>query len=451
MASNETSNLTFYLIAIVAGSLVGAIGTLFHWGSDYLLAVHRTFEANLPLGLHVGASAAVSAVLVAVAWVLVRRFAPEAAGSGVHEIEGAMEGLRPLRWQRVLPVKFAGGIMSIGSGLVVGREGPTIHIGSCICTALAMRLQLGKNERRGLMAAGAAAGLAVAFNAPVAAVLFVIEETRRQFPYTFRTYAGVILASLFAAFITEELAGAAPDLAITVAEKPVWHMVLFLALGGLIGVFGVVFNRTLLLTLNLFEWLRARVSIALPLAVGAITGALLAVLPNAVQGGEDLIGQIVVESHAAGYLLLLVAVRFGTTMTSYAVGVPGGIFAPILALATCTGLAFAALLNMTPLPEPVDPASMAVVAMAALFTSTVRAPMVGVVLVAELTGAYDLFLPLLAACAASHLTAQALGGQPIYEQLLERALARAPEAHEGKSVPVPAPAPASAAAPSVGL
>ena len=128
----------------------------------------------LSLALSVGSAA----LLTSGALFLVRRFAPEAGGSGVQEIEGGLEGLRALRWQRVLPVKFVGGLLALGGGLVLGREGPIIQMGGNLGKMIADCRDLPPPVERTLVAAGAGAGLAAAFNAPLSGILLVIEEMR---------------------------------------------------------------------------------------------------------------------------------------------------------------------------------------------------------------------------------------------------------------------------------
>jgi chloride channel protein, CIC family len=151
-------------------------------------------------------------------------------------------------------------------------------------------------------------------------------------------------------------------------------------------------------------------------------GALLVLLPQATTGGEALILLWVRERPGVVALLALAVARFGTSVASYSTGVPGGIFAPILSLAACVGLAFAGIVDLVLAPGDAMPSAFAIAAMGGLFTASVRSPLVGIVLTLELTGAYDVTLPLVATCLCASLAAHWLGGKPIYEQLLDRTL-----------------------------
>lgn len=431
----------FYLLAALCGGLTGVIGAGFHLAVDTLSVWPSWLVARFGSGVGtVVLAAGIAAVTLVAAFFLTRRIAPEAAGSGVQEIEGAMEGLREVRWRRILPVKFVAGVLSLSSGLVAGREGPTIHMGAAIAAAISERLRFQTAELRGLLAAGAAAGLAAAFNAPLAAILFIIEETRKQFAYTFRAYTGVIIASASSAIAMELVGGTAPQLRLDNAEMPLSMLPAFLALGVVLGGVGRVFNRTILFMLDWTAKTFRKVPFVPALVVGATVGALALILPQAVSGGELLIPGLVTGNLPLVTLLLLGVLRFVGAMVSYPVGVPGGIFSPMLTLATALGLIFALLMEaLLPLP-PLASAAFAIAAMGGLFSATVRAPLVGVVLAAELTGGYALILPLIVTCMTSNAVAQALGGRPIYELLLERTLRLSgqamPPSRGGVSAPV---------------
>ena len=206
------SDAGYFLKALLVGVLVGGLATGFHSGLEFFFTHYAALRMSLGTGfLPYLVSIAISALCVTGAFLLVQRVAPEAAGSGIQEIEGAMEDKRPLRWPRVLLAKFFGGLLALGSGLVLGREGPTIHMGAMTAEAISRSGSMTRNDHKGLLAAGAAAGLAAAFNAPLAAILFIVEETRRQFPFSYRTYMAVIIASILSAAITEELTRTGPD------------------------------------------------------------------------------------------------------------------------------------------------------------------------------------------------------------------------------------------------
>ena len=173
-------------------------------------------------------------------------------------------------------------------------------------------------------------------------------------------------------------------------------------------------------------------------------GALATVLPFAVGGGETLIPRMVVTELPILTLLLIAVVRFIGTMASYPVGVPAGIFSPMLAFATIVGLIAGTLIEMllTMAALPVPPligAAFAVAAMGGLFSATIRAPLVGVVLVVELTGGYELILPVIITCVTAHVVAEWLHGRPIYEVLLERSLRLAGHLPRAPSTTVSSP------------
>lgn len=417
------SDAAYFVKAALVGLLVGGLATGFHAGLEHLFAQYAALRSSLGSGaLPYVVSILISSICVAAAFLLVQRVAPEAAGSGIQEIEGAMEDRRPVHWPQVLIAKFFGGLLALGSGLVLGREGPTIHMGAMTAEALARSHKVSPADHKGLLAAGAAAGLAAAFNAPLAAILFIVEETRRQFPFGYRTYMAVIIASILSAAVTEQLTQTGPLLVVDVRYLPVWSYLLLALMGILLGVLGVFFNKALITVMDLFlkipkglRWLPA-------LAIGAVTGILLNAFPDATGGGEDLVHDLISSHYGVLALLLLTFLRFGGVLFSYASGVPGGIFAPMLSIATCAGLAFGVIAVETLPVEDDFRAACAVAAMGGFFAASVRAPLVGVVLVMELTGAYALIMPVLVTCTTASLTAHHLGGRPIYEQLLERTL-----------------------------
>jgi len=428
IVSGHGSDVIFYVAAIAVGAITGTLGTILHLGVDRLLAWPKMLQPILGIEgpSYCLATGAVAAIMVVISVWLVRTLVPEAAGSGVQEIEGAMAGVRKIRWARVLPVKFFGGFLSLGSGLVIGREGPTIHIGAAVSQAFSEWMRLPDRDGRALLAAGGAAGLAAAFSAPLASILFVIEETRRQFPYSLKSYTALMLSSVTSGIVTEAIAGRRPFMALSVPDISLLWFPAFIVLGFFLGILGVLFNHALIWSLDLSLTIGRRISYyVFPVVVGFVVGVLLIVQPEATMGGDNLAVRLIGENLPLTIIAIIVVSRFIMTMASYSTGVPGGIFAPILSLATAIGLLYGLLLSsVLPLPAGVE-ATFAAAAMGGLFSSTVRAPLVGIVLIAELTGAYSALIPTILTCLFANLIADWFGGRPIYEVLLERTLALA--------------------------
>nr|WP_272214268.1 chloride channel protein [Marinicella sp. W31]MDC2878910.1 chloride channel protein [Marinicella sp. W31] len=255
--------------------------------------------------------------------------------------------------------------------------------------------------------------------------------------YTFRTYMGIIVAAVLATVMTQVIGGTAPDFSMSVATPELWLLPAFVLLGGLLGVLGVGLNAGLMWTSALAARINARLSYLFPALVGLVVGALFIVMPLSVTGGEHVVTSL--ASHGAGLkmLLLLAVLRYLTMVTSYSTGTPGGIFAPMLALSMCAGLAFGGVLEGVLPHGTMAPLAFGMAAMGGLFSASVRAPVVGVALTLELTGSYTMVMPLIVTCVTANMAAEWIGGRPIYDQLLEKTLKQAgidPEAKGRDSV-----------------
>ncbi|MEA3642471.1 MAG: H(+)/Cl(-) exchange transporter ClcA [Lamprobacter sp.] len=410
-----------YLAALVVGVFAGLIGGAFHFLLDQAESSRDLLRGLLSAAPVPGwlLLMLLGALLLVAAMWLVRRFAPETAGSGVQEVEAILAGERTLRWQRVLPIKLIAGTFAVGSGLVLGREGPTIHMGAALGQFASERLVPRPGANRALIAAGAAAGLATAFNAPLAAIVFVTEELREHVEYRFATIQSVILACCAAVIVSGWMLDQGPDLPMPNLDMaPLHSLPLFLLLGVLIGALGMLFNRLLLGSVAAYRALGTQGAYAAAALTGLTLGALIWFAPATVGGGETLVENLLHGQPALFFLLALLAVRLLTTVGSYGLGLPGGIFAPMLALGTLCGAAFAALVSMMAPALALEPEVFAVAAMGALFAATVRAPLTGIILVIELTGAQALALPIILTCLSATFTAEGLGGRPVYSSLL---------------------------------
>lgn len=417
--------LALYLIAALLGVVTGILACAFQWLIAVLdEALTHVYSFLAQHGWSVALSSAViSMLMVYVAWFLVIRFAPEASGSGVPEIEGALLHERPVHWKRLLGVKFFAGVLSLSAKMVLGREGPTIQMGGNLGKMLADLFHLSLRRTDSLIAAGSAAGLAAAFNAPLAGVLFVMEEMRNQFNYSFTSFKVVIIACVSATMTLHALYGSGPAIQMDALPLPSLQSLWFFLLFGLIvGFVGLLFNKALMGIVSFLSPLSFQYRLAYVIAAGFLVGILAYYYPSSVGSGYQIINQALTMSPAFSSLCLLLVARFFTTMLSYSTGVPGGFFAPMLALGTILGLAAFHVLHYI-FPElTILPGMFAVAGMGALFASSVRSPITGVVLVVEMTQNYSLILPLMITCITATTVMQLANNAPIYTQLLHYTL-----------------------------
>jgi CIC family chloride channel protein len=408
--------------ALVVGVVAGLIASLFRIALQWCELTRIGLLERLPSGDAFALSLVVGAVGGGTGLWLVRRFAPEAAGSGIPQLKSVVMGRSQLHWTRVLPVKFLAGIAGIGGGLTMGREGPTIQMGGATGLMVSnwFRVKQGEGERKALISAGAAAGLAAAFNAPLAGLIFVLEElTGNLTPVVF---VASFLAAVAADVVCRVVTGETPVFALHGAPGPSLHALpLAAVIGAVAGLGGVLFNRSLLFSLGLYDRLRAWPPFVVGACAGIVVGVAAWIYP-AISGSGALLSERALSGGIAmRWMLILIAARFVLTLVSYGSGSAGGFFAPLLVLGSLGGLVVgAAIHNFLP-GWAAFPETFAVIGMGALLTATIRAPLTSIVLMVELTGKYDFTLPLLVACFAAYGIAEAMGDRPIYESLRERA------------------------------
>lgn len=409
-------------VAVLAGVVVGVIGGAFrwclqladHWRVDLVTWAH---DLPGPGWLVPIAAAAIGAALAAV----VVRWVPLSAGSGIQHVEAVYRGAARPPNLLLVPAKFIGGVLAIGSGLVLGREGPTVHMGAAIGADAARRGGLDDRDVRMMQTALGGAGLAVAFNAPLGGTLFTLEEATKS--VHLRTVLTTLFSAASAVACARLILGDQPDFHVDpVAAPSTGWIPVFIAFGLITGGLGALYSRLVLWFLDGVSAVPRIPAIAKAAAIGAVIGLVAFVDPRAVGGGDELTQLIVGGGALAlplalGYLL----VRAVAGPLSYAAAVPGGLFAPLLAVGALWGVLFVGGLNaLSPHENPSLVVPMAIVGMAAFFGAVVRAPATAIVLVIEMTATMSLVVPMLAATAAAVLAAELLKSPPIYDSLRAR-------------------------------
>ncbi len=420
--TKPTGTLWICVVATLAGVAIGFVGGAFRW----CLQVADRWRVELvdwahqlpgPGWLVPIAFAAAGATAAA----LVVRWIPLSAGSGIQHVEAVYRGAAEPPRLLLLPAKFIGGVLAIGSGLVLGREGPTVHMGAVIGTQAARRAGFADPDVRMMQTALGGAGLAVAFNAPIGGVLFTLEEATKSIQM--RTVLATLCAAGTAVACSRVLLGNHPDFQVEPIAAPALALIpVFVVFGLLTGALGAVYNRMVLAALDGVAAVPRLPMVAKATVIGALIGLAMFIDPRAV-GGGDTLTQLIVGGGALALpvALGLLAARVVAGPLSYASAVPGGLFAPLLAVGALWGVLFTGAVNMlwhSGAENLVVP--MAIIGMAAFFGAVVRAPLTAVVLVIEMTATTSLTVAMLAATAAAVLVAELLKSPPIYDSLRAR-------------------------------
>lgn len=418
-----SSIMSFVWRGIVVGIVSGVVVSLFRLAIELLfeevIAVYHQARLN-PLLL-----VPITLVSLLVVWLisLLVKSDPDIKGSGIPHIEGELKGLLRTDWWSVLWKKFLAGVCSISMGFMLGREGPSIQLGAMSAKGVAHFLKASRMETRAFIASGAAAGLSAAFNAPVAGLLFVVEEIYHHFSRM--VWVTALVASLVANFISLNIFGLTPVLSMN-QELPFLSLEqywVFILLGMFLGVMGFSYEKVILNFHRFYDFLGEKFQIP-PYAYGFI-GILFVIpigyfYPQLLGGGHRLILSLAQEQILLPTVFFYFVVRFIWSMISYSSGLPGGIFLPMLTLGSLLGLAFGLVLEEFALIPANALPLFIVLGMAGYFGAISKAPLTAMILVTEMVGDLKQLMTIGVVTLVAYIVMDLLKGEPIYEAMLAK-------------------------------
>ena len=410
-------------VTVILGLAAGLAAVLFH------LAIHFFYQHGLEELTHrsrgtflIGSFFLIASTSALTGWLLTH-FCPEAAGSGIPQVKLAFwKDFGFIPW-RVVWVKFIGGVLSVGGGSSLGREGPSVQLAGGLASNLAGFLGAAKNERRSATSAGAAAGLAAAFNTPIAAVTFVLEEIIGDL--NSRMLGSVLLAAVLGALVAHGILGEQPAFTLHGQGAPHWlAFALTPVVAAVSAVIGCWFQKLALGLRTVSRrphWLpRWARTMAGGIAVWAIGAA---VFIGTGHTGVFSLGYDDLSLALDGKLLwqitaLLLITKLFATAICYGLGGCGGIFAPTLFFGAMTGASIAGIAGLVLPLSGADHVTLAVVGMCACLGAVVRAPVTGILIVFEMTHEFALVPALMIGGLISEVISRKLSHESFYETVL---------------------------------
>lgn len=359
-----------------------------------------------------------------VAWLVNAKFIkdePNISGSGIPQVEGQLEGELELSWKSIFFRKWIGGVLSIGSGLFLGREGPSIQLGAAVGQGFGEKTKLKGTGLRVMIAGGAAAGLSSAFNAPIAASLFVTEEIYHNFSPLIWTTA--LSASVTANLVSLYFFGMTPVLHMAYSHTlPLWQYFHLIILGIFLGLLGLVYDKFTLGVPKVYSkifkfprWFHGIIPLIILVPIGLL-------FPSTLGGGNSLIISLGSHPTATTIFLGLFILRLLFSTVSFGSGLPGGIFLPILSLGAILGGLYGSFMADIGLMPRIYVVNFIIYAMAGYFACISKAPFTAILLVTEMVGSIKHLMPLAVVALVAYMVVDLLRGEPIYAAMLDNIL-----------------------------
>ena len=347
------------------------------------------------------------------------RWEVDSSGSGIPQVYAEVKGHMEANWSKVLFSKISAGVLTALGGLSLGPEGPSVQIGGMAGKGVARLFKGSKTDELRLILVGSAVGITAAFNAPLAGVIFVFEEINHGFDKNLVFIA--LVSAIVSDFISKGIFGQSTALTFPVHILPLEFYWIFIVLGVFIGILGYVYNVGMIKSsdfvssLKIPSWLKF-------VLVFMVSGVVALMIPEISDGGHFMMDMLGVAIPSLGVLVLLLVLKYLFSMFSFSSGAPGGIFLPILVLGAYIGAVFGSVVVPAFGFEQDLIYRFVVISMAGFFAATVRSPITGIVLLAEMSGSTESLVAMIIVSVIAYVVPTLLGNEPIYESLYDRLL-----------------------------
>ena len=412
-----------YFVSLIVGLLTGLVAVPYHYLLQLFYNYRKDFfESSPPWYLHIIAFLTFWGVLLFVAW-MVRRW-PYISGGGISQTRGAINGRIVYKHSlRQLLAKFAGGVLTLSSGLSMGREGPSVQMGSYIGDLVGKWGHILSGERKQLLAAGA--GLAAAFAAPLAAATLVIESIERfDAPKTAITtilagvVAGAIASTIFPINPYHDIQAIVPDLSMGL------HIKLYILFAVIVSVFGKLYSLLMLYAKRMYPAIRQPEYIKL-LGLLGMAYIISLTVTDLTGGGEQFLMQQAEGGNSNIYWIAgMMFLHMVFTVFSFSSGLPGGNFIPTLVTGGLTGKLYALILVQHGIVRMESVSYVMLIGMGAFLVAVVRTPITAIILITEITGHFEVFYPSIVVGGLTYYFTELLGIKPFnvmfYEEMINK-------------------------------
>lgn len=421
----EIARSKIILQAVMVGLISGLLVVFFKVSINKLFEFIQNFISQFDLSHKLLIFPLTTTLGGLISGVLVFKFAPETKGSGIPFVKMVMARMGNITRVRTIVVKFLAGVAGIGTGLSLGREGPSVQLGAGAGALVGKIFKMKGTDQGKLIAAGAGSAIGATFNAPIAGTIFVLEELVNKFSASF--LFPVLVATVTASSVARHFLGNNPSFTIPYITHDLSFegISVCIILGIVAGFLGVAFAKIIYKNNEFFEKMDKIPNWLKPAIAGFGIGVIGLFIPYVLGSGNLSVDLLLQHKLALSVVVLVFAVKFFVTPFCFGSGAAGGIFLPMLMLGSFLGYIVASIFNM--FGFHVDVVVMAMIGMGAFLASVARTPITAVVMVFEMTAGYTHILPIMLSAAIADLIAEKLNHRPIYASLIVNQV-KSPEA-----------------------